>query len=77
MQDMPSGQYTRRLESDGFKKQWSGKMAIEWLEWQAYQQQIKIRLGYNNSWAFCTEHAPNLARDPWGEGVKFNMAAYE
>ena len=31
----------------------------------------------NNSWAFCTEHAPNLARNPWGEGVKFNMAAYE
>ena len=30
-----------------------------------------------NSWAFCTEHAPNLARNPWGEGVKFNMAAYE
>ena len=31
----------------------------------------------SNSWAFCTEHAPNLARNPWGEGVKFNMAAYE
>ena len=30
-----------------------------------------------NSWAFCTEHAPNLARNPWGEGVKLNMAAYE
>ena len=44
---MPAGQYTRRLESDGFKKQWSGKMAIEWLEWQAYQQQIKIRHEYN------------------------------
>ena len=35
MQDMPTGQYTRRLESDNFKKQWSGKMAVEWLEWQA------------------------------------------
>ena len=32
IQPMPTGQYTRRLESDGFKKQWSGKMAIEWLE---------------------------------------------
>ena len=31
----------------------------------------------DNSWAFCTEHAPNLARNPWDEGVKFNMAAYE
>ena len=31
----------------------------------------------DNSWAFCTEHAPNLARNPWGDGVKFNMAAYE
>ena len=29
MQPMPTGQYTRRLESDWFKKQWSGKMAIE------------------------------------------------
>ena len=34
-------------------------------------------LALDNSWAFCTEHAPNLARNPWGEGVKFNMAAYE
>ena len=25
MQDMPTGQYTRRLEEDGFKKRWSGK----------------------------------------------------
>ena len=33
--------------------------------------------GAGNSWAFCTEHAPNLARNRWGEGVKFNMAAYE
>ena len=47
MQDMQTEQYTRRLESDRFKKQWSGKMAIEWLEWQAYQQQIKIRHQYN------------------------------
>ena len=30
-----------------------------------------------NSYSFGTEHAPNLARNPWGEGVKFNMAAYE
>ena len=29
MQDMLTGQYTRRLESDGFKKQWCGKMAVE------------------------------------------------
>ena len=34
-------------------------------------------LGSENSWAFCTEHAPNLARNPWGEEVKFNMAAYD
>ena len=34
------------------------------------------RLG-ERDWAFCTEHVPNLARDPWGEGVKFNMAEYE
>ena len=47
MQDMQTGQYTRRL--DNFQKQWSGKMAIEWLEWQAYQQQIKIRHEYNNT----------------------------
>ena len=40
MQDMPTGQYTRRLEEDGFKKRWSGKMAIEWLEWQAYSRGI-------------------------------------
>ena len=35
------------------------------------------RHSQRNNWAFCTEHAPNLARNPWGEGVKFNMAAYE
>jgi hypothetical protein len=34
MQEMPMGQYSRRLEENRFKKQWSGKMAIEWLEWQ-------------------------------------------
>ena len=48
MQDMPTGQYTRRLEEDGFKKRWSGKMAIEWLEWQAYSRGISIRHEYNN-----------------------------
>ena len=49
MQDMPTGQYARRLEEDGFKKQWSGKMAIEWLEWEAYERGIKIRHEYNNT----------------------------
>jgi hypothetical protein len=51
MQPMPTGQYTRRLdpESDGFKKQWSGKMAIEWLEWEARQRDIQIRHEYNNT----------------------------
>ena len=43
MQDMPTGQYTQRLESYGFKRQWSGKVAVEWLEWQAYQRGVKIR----------------------------------
>ena len=38
---------------------------------------LQIDIQCINSWAFCTEHAPNLARNPWGEGVKFNMAAYE
>ena len=47
MQPMPTEQYTRRLESDGFKKQWSGKMAIEWLEWEARQRDIQIRHEYN------------------------------
>ena len=41
--------YTRRLESDGFKKQWSGNMAIEWLEWEARQRDIQIRHEYNNT----------------------------
>jgi hypothetical protein len=49
MQDMPTGQYTRRMEEDGFKKRWSGKMAIEWLEWQAYSRSISIRHEYNNA----------------------------
>ena len=49
MQDMPTGQYTRRLESDGFKKQWRGKMAVEWLEWQSFQRRIQIRHQYNNT----------------------------
>ena len=46
---MPTGQYTRRLDSDEFKKQWSGKMAIEWLEWEAHQRRIQIRYEYNNT----------------------------
>ena len=49
MQNMPTGQYSRRLEEDGFKKRFSGKMAVEWLEWEAYRRQIKIRHGYNNT----------------------------
>ena len=49
MQNMPAGQYSRRLEEDGFKKRFSGKMAVEWLEWEAYRRQIKIRHGYNNT----------------------------
>ena len=49
MQPMPTEQYTRRLESDGFKKQWSGKMAIEWLGWEACQRDIQIRQEYNNT----------------------------
>ena len=67
MQDMPMGQYTRRRESDGFKKQWSGKMAVEWLEWQTYKRGVKIRHQYNNPEkkigvchlpvdGFCSEH---------------------
>ena len=42
-----------------------------------YAQTFFRGVAQTNSWAFCTEHAPNLARNPWGEGVKFNMAAYE
>ena len=49
MQNMSTGQYSRRLEEDGFKKRFSGKMAVEWLEWEAYRRQIKIRHGYNNT----------------------------
>jgi hypothetical protein len=49
MQDIPTGQYTRRMEEDGFKKRWSGKMAIEWLEWQAYSRSISTRHEYNNA----------------------------
>ncbi len=49
MQDMPTGQYTRRLESDNLKKQWSGKMAVEWLEWQAKLRGVSIRHQYNNT----------------------------
>ena len=44
---------------------------------RTFHLQNEIDAVYQNSWAFCTEHAPNLARNPWGEGVKFNMAAYE
>ncbi|CAB4013015.1 Hypothetical predicted protein [Paramuricea clavata] len=49
MQDMPTGQFPRRLEEDGFKKKWSGKMAIECLEWQAFSRQIETRHEYNNT----------------------------
>jgi hypothetical protein len=52
MQDMPTGQYTRRMEEDGFKKWWSGKMAIEWLEWQAYSRGISIRHETFSFWSF-------------------------
>lgn len=49
MQPMPTGNYSRRLVDDGFKNQGSCKMAIEWLEWQAYQRGIHIRHEYNNT----------------------------
>ena len=49
MQNMPTGQYSTRLEEDGFKKRFSGKMAVEWLEWEAYRRQIRIRHGYNDT----------------------------
>ena len=45
----PTGQYSRRLEEDGFKKRFSGKMAVEWLEWEVNRRQIRIRHGYNNT----------------------------
>ena len=41
------------------------------------KESLTMFVGSGNSWAFCTEHVLNLARNPWGEGVKFNIAAYE
>ena len=34
---------------DAFKKQWSGNMTMEWLEWEAQQRDIQIRHEYNNT----------------------------
>ena len=44
MQDMPTGDYTCRLEETGFKKERKSKsrVAFEWLEWEAYQRNINI-----------------------------------
>ena len=49
MQNMPTGSYTRRLAENEFKPKGSIKMAIEWLEWVAYKERIRIRHQLNNT----------------------------
>ena len=49
MQNMPTGSYTRRLAEQDFKPKGSIKMAIEWLEWVAYKERIRIRHQLNNT----------------------------
>jgi hypothetical protein len=49
MQNMPTGQYTRRFEEDRYKTRWNGKMEIQWLELEAYQRRIQIRHEYNSA----------------------------
>ena len=51
MQDMPVGTYVRRREEDHFKPHQAevwGKMAMEWMEWEASQKGIAIRHKYNS-----------------------------
>ena len=43
MQPIPTGNYSRRLVDNCFERQGSGKMASEWLEWEAFQHGIHIR----------------------------------
>ena len=49
MQDIPTGSYTQRLADNEFKPKSSIKMAIEWLEWVAYNERIHIRHQLNNT----------------------------
>ena len=50
MQDMPTGFYVRRKACNQFKPyyvdKW-GQMALQWLEWEAYQGNVHIRHKYN------------------------------
>ena len=51
MKPMPTGDYTRRLEQNGFKKERksNSRVALEWLEWEAYNRDIRIRHNGNNT----------------------------
>jgi hypothetical protein len=49
MQDMPTGEYTRRMRRTGLRNGGVEKMAIKWLELQAYSRGISIRHEYNNA----------------------------
>ena len=49
MQYMPTGAFTRRRESNEFKKESSIKMATEWLEWESESRGIPIRHQVNDT----------------------------
>ena len=49
MKDMPTGNFTRRREETGFKKESSVKMATEWLEWESHSRRIPIRHQINDT----------------------------
>ena len=49
MQDMPTGSFTRRREETGFKRESSSRMATEWFEWKAHEEEIFIRHQMNNT----------------------------
>ena len=51
MQDMPTGMYVVRKAEDEFKPHQpdvSGKMASEWMDWEAHTNHLHMRHKYNS-----------------------------
>ncbi len=49
MQDMPTGSYTRRREENNFKREWSSRMADDWIQWEAEKRGIRILFQLNQT----------------------------
>ncbi|KAK3718952.1 hypothetical protein QZH41_005938 [Actinostola sp. cb2023] len=49
MQEMPTSSYTRTRAETNFKPESSRKMADEWIAWEEYERNIRIRNQLNNT----------------------------